>query len=257
MKNIPLLLLTFIVINVYGQGQEKENKDIVFNRIQIGVNFSPDLNYRTLKNNDGSTNSDQVIKLRNENETVKPGYTVGLNFIYNFNKNIGIETGIQYSNKGYQRKLQDFIYGDFIDPKYGFIGSSNPPENMPIQLTTIFNYYYIDIPLKINFIFGMRKIRIITSVGITANLFVKETYTSIFYYDDATTTRKTYNLSYYDYNSLNISPLISLGIDYKINKSMNLRLEPTFRYGILKIIDHPVTAYLWNTGLNISYYVGF
>jgi len=255
MKSIPLLLLTFIVINVYGQVQQTENQS-VFNRIQISVNFSPDLNYRTLKNNDGSLSSETLIKVRNENETVKPGYTVGLNFIYNFNKNIGIETGIQYSNKGYQTKMQDYIPGDIIDPKYGFIDSSNPPGNMPTQLRTIYNDYYIDIPLKVNFIFGKRKIRIITATGITANLFVKETFTRIFNYVDGTTSRKTYNLSYYDYKTLNISPFISVGIDYKINNRMNLRIEPTFRYGLLKIIEQPVTAYLWNAGLNISYCIG-
>jgi hypothetical protein len=31
-------------------------------------------------------------------------------------------------------------------------------------------------------------------------------------------------------------------------------MEPTFRYGLLKIIDQPVTAYLWSAGLNITCY---
>lgn len=46
------------------------------------------------------------------------------------------------------------------------------------------------------------------------------------------------------------------GIDYKINRRMNLRVEPTFRYGVLKTIDTPVTGYLYSGGLNISYYFG-
>lgn len=37
---------------------------------------------------------------------------------------------------------------------------------------------------------------------------------------------------------------------------MNLRIEPTFSYGLLKIIDAPVTGYLYSGGINIGYYFG-
>lgn len=49
--------------------------------------------------------------------------------------------------------------------------------------------------------------------------------------------------------------MISAGIDYRMNDRMNLRVEPTFRYGVMKITDAPITAYLFNAGLNIGYYV--
>jgi hypothetical protein len=48
--------------------------------------------------------------------------------------------------------------------------------------------------------------------------------------------------------------LISAGAEYKIKNKMYVRIEPTFRYGVLKIIDAPVTAYLWNAGLNMGFY---
>jgi hypothetical protein len=49
---------------------------------------------------------------------------------------------------------------------------------------------------------------------------------------------------------------MSVGIDYRINEKMNLRIEPTFRYGVLKIIDTPVTGYLYSGGINVVYYYG-
>ena len=67
-------------------------------------------------------------------------------------------------------------------------------------------------------------------------------------------TSKTSQTSTYNYNKINVSPTISLGVDYIINSMSNLRIEPTFRYGLLKTIDKPITEYLWNTGINISYY---
>jgi hypothetical protein len=35
---------------------------------------------------------------------------------------------------------------------------------------------------------------------------------------------------------------------------MNVRIEPTIKYGVLKIIDTPITAFLYSGGLNMSYY---
>ncbi len=50
--------------------------------------------------------------------------------------------------------------------------------------------------------------------------------------------------------------MVSVGVEYKINERMNLRVEPTFRYGLLTVIDFPVAGYLYSGGLNIGYYVG-
>lgn len=44
------------------------------------------------------------------------------------------------------------------------------------------------------------------------------------------------------------------GIDWQMCNKFNLRVEPTFRYGLLKIIDEPITAYLWSCGLSFTCY---
>ena len=241
MKNLTLLLLTMTAFSAYGQDKTKENPTVDFKRVQIGINVSPDICFRTLKNNDGSSTSDLVVKLNNENETIKVGYTTGLNVCFNIKKFVGIETCIQYSNKGYQTKFKDLIFGQ-------------PDPSAPNKAKFIYNFHCIDIPVKANFTIGKKKVRFFTSVGVTTNIFIKETQTSVLVYSDHT-TRKT-NPTSYDYKRVNISPTISVGIDYKINSRMNLRVEPTFRYGVLKIIDAPVTGYLYSGGLNISYYFG-
>jgi len=241
MKNLTLLLLTLTAFSSYGQDKTKDAPNADFKRVQIGINISPDICFRTLKNNDGSSTSDLVVKLNNENETIKVGYTAGLNVCFNIKKFVGLETGIQYSNKGYQTKFKDLIFGQ-------------PDPNAPNKAKLIYNFHCIDIPVKANFTIGKKKVRFFTSVGVTTNIFIKETSTSVLVYSDRT-DRKT-NPTNYDYNRVNISPTISAGIDYKINGRMNLRVEPTFRYGVLKFIDAPVTGYLYSGGLNISYYFG-
>ncbi len=241
MKNLTLFLLTLTAFSSYGQDKTKETPTADFKRVQIGINVSPDVCFRTLKNNDGSWSSDLVVDQRNKMETVKVGYTAGLNVCFNIKKFVGLETGIQYSNKGYQTKKQDLIFGQ-------------PDPSLPKQSKFVYDFHCIDIPVKANFTIGKKKVRFFTSVGVTTNIFIKETQTSFLIYSDRT-DKKT-SPTNFDYNKVNISPTVSVGIDYKINGRMNLRVEPTFRYGVLKIIDTPVTGYLYSGGLNISYYFG-
>lgn len=219
----------------------KETTNSEFKKVQIGINISLDNTFRKLKNNGGSSTVDDIIKIRNENETYKTGYTTGLNVCFNIKNNVGLETGIQLSNKGYQTKKEDLNFGQ-----------ANPKE--PNNIRFIYNYHYIDIPVKANFTIGKRKVRFHTSFGITTNIFIKETQKTVLVYSDHTDKKTTQ--TNFNYNKVNITPTISVGIDYKINSRMNLRVEPTFRYGILKITNDPLTEYLYSGGLNISYYFG-
>jgi len=242
MKRLTFLIATIFSLSVYGQDTLKSKPTKDFKRVLIGVNFSPDYCYRTLKNNDGSSSSTFVLESRNDREIAKFGYTAGLNVCYNFTNLIGIETGVQYSNKGYQTKMQDLIWGQ-------------PDPSLPTKAKFIYNDNYIDIPLKVNFTFGKKKFRFCASAGLTTNIFINETSTSVQEFSDGDQKKQTSKTSF-SYKRIDLSPTVSIGVDYKINNKMNLKVEPTFRYGVLKIIDSPVTGYLWNAGLNISYYFG-
>jgi hypothetical protein len=161
----------------------------------------------------------------------------------NLKRSFSIEAGIQYSNKGFRTKMM-------------ILNPLQPDPFSPNQAKIIHNFHCLDIPIKANFTTDEGKIRVFTSVGLTANFFIKETATSVLVFSDHT-DRKTRLTSESDsYNKLNISPTMSAGVDYRINEKMNLRIEPTFRYGVLKIIDMPVTGYLYSGGINVAYYYG-
>jgi hypothetical protein len=241
MKQLTILLLFLITTRLNAQEKINESSSSDYKRVQIGINLSPDICFRKLENNDGSSMSDVLINIFDESQIFKIGYTAGLNVCYNLKKNVSIETGLHYSNKGYQTKMQSLSFGT-IDP------------SIPNQSKFVYNFYYIDIPVKANFTIGKKKLRFFTSVGLTTNIFIKETVTSVLIYSNRT-DRKA-NPSAFNYNNLNLSPTVSIGIDYKINSKMNLRIEPTFRYGLLTIIDSPITGYLYSGGLNIAYCFG-
>ena len=231
-----LLILITICISLTAQGQ----KTGPVKKFLIGFNFSPDYSFRTLKNNDGSSSSDLIINSRNGYEVAKFGYTTGLSFILNFSQLIGLETGVQYSNKGYKTKTQDLVYFP-----------ANP--ELPIKATTNYPYNYIGIPMKARFSFGKNKLRFITGIGFMTNLLLHAGQTTKYQYSDGRTEKKTQTRTY-DFNEVDISSMISIGIDYNLNNKMHFTAEPTFRYGLTKTIDTPVSEKLWNAGINLGFY---
>jgi hypothetical protein len=249
MKKVATLLICFAITSLYGQ----KASTIVFNKYQIGANFSSDICYRTLANNNGESIIDDIIDWRNGYEIPKFGYTSGFTFVYNLNKNVGFEAGFQISNKGYQTETKDLIYGDQIDPITGDISNESSDLNAPTKAKQIYSDFYYEFPMKANFTIGRKKIRFIASVGVSVNRFITEKETSVYTYINGS-TKRTNNIVHVSYNRTNISPMISAGIDWKVTPKMNLKAEPTFRYGVLKIIDQPITGYLWNCGMNLCFY---
>lgn len=249
MKRFALLYICFLVINAFSQ----EVPSLGFNKVQLGVNFSSDVCSRTLYQNGGSS-SNGLINFRNEMEIPKFGYTTGLNFVYNLNKTIGFETGLQFSDKGYQTKTIDLPYAG--GSTAGVTSPGSIGTKAPTKAKYIYSDYYLEVPIKANFSFGKRKVQFIASAGIAVNFFIAETETTFYTYIDGSTKRID-NSSYFSYKIINFSPMVSLGIDWKITPKINLKAEPTVRCGIFKISDTPITVYLWSCGLNVGSYYSF
>lgn len=237
---LTLITLLFFAFS-YGQENIDETSTKEFHNIQIGFNFSPNISYRTLKNNDGSSISESILKNRNSREMIKFGYSAGVNVCFHIKKFVGIETGIQYDNMGYKTEKFDVFQ----------IGIERQPE----QVKIIYNYNYLTIPLKANFMVGKKNVRFFSSVGVNTHFLITDKQKAILYYADNQTEKQS-STSNNDFNKINVSPIVSLGIDYKINDRMNLRIAPSFSYGVIKTIDTPITEHLYNGGVNVQYLFG-
>ena len=242
MQHLTLLTFTLLAFVGFAQRTPNEVEAGTFKRFEIGISASPEICYRTLLNNDGSENSTSIINYRNENETVKLGYTAGLDLGYNFNERLGFQTGIQYANRGFSTKKID-IAGSLMDPVV--------PESFKYN----YNYHYLEIPAKVNFSFGENQIRLTTSAGLSSAFLIKQSRTYIGYYKD-TTTRQVF-ISNDAYNRFNLFATISAGLEMRFNPIMSIKVEPTFRYGLLKITDTPVSGHWYSGGVNVSYLVRF
>ena len=231
-----LLLFLTIIVSFKVQGQN--NKPI--QKILIGFNFSPDYNFRTLKNRNGESSADFTIKNRNDIETARFGYTTGINVGIFASQWVGFETGIQYSDKGYKTKNQDLVYFP-------------PSPSSPTKAHFIYAYQYIGIPFKAKFYFGKGNVRFLSSIGLMTNFLLNVKQTTIVEYSNGKTEKNTQSITS-SFKKVDISPIVSIGIDYKLNKKFHLLAEPTFRYGVIDTKSSPVKENLWNAGLNIGIY---
>ena len=226
---IFLLNITFTIL----AGNDQDND---FHRIQIGVNFSPDYCYRVL------IGDDYAISRRNEREEAQFGYTGGLVVNFNLNKVSGIESGVQYSNKGFSEKI--YVSVDGFDYSYEY------------YLRDIYRFHYIEVPLKARFVTGERKVRFLLSIGVITG-FLMRAATQYRYEKTGTWQNNSEN-----YNRLNFFLTGSIGIDYKVTPKSNIRIDPVFRYGLLNTVkskdvnNDPISEHLWSAGVNVSYLVG-
>lgn len=236
MKKIFLLITVFYSYNLYAQDGNNGS------RISVGFNFSPDYNFRTIKRYENTSGIDLAIECRNNLEVPKIGYTAGLNLAINLSQNVAFETGFQYSEKGFQTKKSDLMFDPPTDP-----------DNPPLLSTVKFHhfYQYFGVPLKVSLSFGEGDLRIISGIGVTTNFLLNAQDRTII--DRPNGKKKTIKKKgAHEYNMIDLSPIISLGIEYKLTNIINLRVEPTFRYGLIKINHSPIKENLWNAGVNFG-----
>jgi len=233
-------LLFSVSFFILSATQAQEDSTSALGPWQFGCSFSGDYGYRKLYDTNGNLGS--VVEGRNEQETPKYSYTTGVNALYNFNDQIALGFGVLYSNKGYKMEIDNLTF-------------SSGEQTEIVKLKTLYNMQYIDVPVNVNMSLGNKKIRFVGAAGIVANFFIGETDRTIIYFQD----RREYftNSPDYDFNKVNLTATVSAGISYQMNESTTLRLEPTFRYGLTKIMDAPISATLFSAGLNLSYFTSF
>ncbi|HXB41503.1 MAG TPA: hypothetical protein VNZ49_13260 [Bacteroidia bacterium] len=129
--------------------------------------------------------------------------------------------------KDFRQKIT--VYYDIADPRRGWTynGNSAPPSSGK----TIYTYNCLDVPLKLVCLVGKNRIRLTGSVG----MLLSGMYRPREYFtgkdSNGVPVSKTIIKSGYVTPML-FSPVISAGIDYRLNEYMFLKIEPIVRYSL-------------------------
>jgi len=232
-----LTLLTIVPFTTFCQNIEA----IETEKISIGLTFSPDYCYRTLK---PDASGILLAERRDTLEIPKFGCATGLNVALNINKRITLETGFLYSDKGEKTKTYSPVW---IAP------TGQPDPALPTKITSIYHYIFLDIPIKVNYYLLTQRVKFFLTAGISPNIFLTQRTTSIFDYTDGHSSTNT-SSGNTGFAKINLTFTVGLGLGYDLTKKMYLKAEPTYRRSITSIVNAPIKGYLYSVGLNTGLY---
>jgi hypothetical protein len=212
-----------------------------FRKFSAGIIVSPDLNGIHLSES-AVENPFGVPRGNMPYEKWNIGFTAGVNGVWNFHKNWGLEIGIQYAKRSYAHNYE-FIVGSRVDPM------------IPKRMESVTHYNMIDIPIRINYTLGNGKLKLLTSMGIVVNTTASITNTSNLIYINDSISRSEVNSTVSQ--RFNISALAGLGIHWQYNESNALRIEPNLRVALPVSTIYNDKQHFYTVGLHIGWYRSF
>jgi hypothetical protein len=231
-----LTLLTLIPLTLFCQNPATPKKV----EFSIGLTFSPDYCYRTLKTDGSIAIYKWAAESRDTFEIPKFGYTTGLNFAVKFNKRFSLETGLLFSDKGEKTKRLSDLH------------AIKPDSTMPTAVSFIYRYIYLDIPFKVNYYILTKRTKLYVMAGISPNILLTQQTASVIEFNDG---RKETNRSHESgYLLVDLTVIAGLGFSYDLSDKLSFRLEPTYRRSITPINDGGIRSYLYSIGLTTGLY---
>lgn len=215
-----------------------EGDSIKPSKIQLGILYSPEYAYRTLQ----ATPSDAEIKsVRNFNELPKLGYSTGIYFAYQRNKRWALEAEILFSDKGERTKKYDL--GNAVMAK--------SQSKVPFKTSFIYHYYYVDVPLKVNYYLSTGNVKFYLTGGVSFNSFLyQKTNVTVEMFDGS--VEKSSSIGHPQFEKLNFAALAGCGMNYDLTTKYRLKIEPVFKYAFTPIVNAPVKSYWHSAGINFG-----
>ena len=222
MKKLTYLILMLFPFGSFGQ----LNDTIKKSKIDIGYTFAPEYSYRFLKSN---LIDQWIVDNYDSLEFSKFGYALGINGVYNLKSNLTMSSGLLFSNKGDQTKK----------------------ELTPSLINYISNYYYLDIPIKVNYYFLTDKFRLYLSGGLSSNVFLKHTLITK-QEGSNEDLRLTDNSSI---SKINLVLNTGIGFDVNLSDKWYFKMECLYKQSITPIGNTPIKKYLYSISPNLGFYV--
>ncbi len=235
-------LLPLVLLSLTAQAQVKKTGNSGW---RIGLNAGAGVGYRTLYTNQSNFTTEAIKLSRDSREKPRVAISGSFRIARQFSKRFGFEAGVGYHQTGWQygSDLTELTFGDLIDPRRGFIYATD--TEVPVEASFIDIFHYIEVPLAFTVTLGRGKLRSVSAVGIAPSFLVTANAVADYIYADGRTERSRYE-PVGAYKTFNAVPFFSTGLAIAAGSRWELRLQPTVRYGLIDIIDAPLTAKIYS-----------
>jgi hypothetical protein len=217
----------------------------------FGVGFSPEFSYRNLVKTDFVPGIDEFVEESNRLSEQTFGYTAEAFFIQPFSRTMSFETGLSFSQDGYNSVISDLSYESLL--ALGLVNSDDPGFESTQEIETRNRFYSVGIPLRLAYVSDGKKIRITWAFGITPELLVHSSTTRTYRFESG--TEESFDNEFQSSPSdFNITASFSAGVELPIDRTSAFRIEPIIRYGALPTFDESTYEInLFSYGLSLKY----
>lgn len=238
MRFLKIIVFVFPVLFVCFEGYSQ--KIVNKGRFSIGVLFSPDYDYRYLQMENDELG---MVQLRNDLEIARLGFSTGVVTHYQFKKRLAFESGIRFFDKGFKYEMD---FKGLVDLD-GNLYTDDPA--IPGELKSEYHFYYLGIPVKLNYYFLRRKVNLFVSGGVSTDFFLSGKTKLVMKFEDRT-EKETSGMDE-DFNKVGFTGLAGFGLETNVLQKLQLRFEPAFRYSFTPVVDASTKGHLYSFGANI------
>lgn len=232
MKKIFIIVLISIShFMVKGQANDSLEKS----KRAISIYFTPEYSYRKLKT---ENDNDAVLNYRDSVEIPKFSYTAGINILFKLKNNFSLETGVLFSDKGQKtRKI--------------LLGNSLSQTELPIYSSITNHFYYLGLPLKVNYYLINRNFKLFITGGAIANLLINQKTTILLEYTEKQSEKSNSKFTN-GYEKLNVAMFVGLGIQQRLDKKTFFVFSPIFTRSLQSVSSEPIKSYFYSIGATFA-----
>jgi hypothetical protein len=206
----------------------------------IEINVKSGISYRSLITENEKFKS--IIDYLNKNEFPVLGYRADFQYNFVLNKKFELSTGIGFSSFGKRIEIEYSIFPDQFNSGYSFDTAILQNSYSTVRKD---NYYYLDLPLNIKYFIIKKEINFYINSGLIFNSYIKTRY------KDISNDLIEFNRENY-MNRFNLTYLIGLGIEFKVNEKIKLNTNFGFDSMIYSIDDSDIKEIPYLIGLNFG-----
>ena len=194
----------------------------------VGITYSPEYNFRFLQ---AESNATWIKNIADSMEAPKFGFSTGVNYSVKIGKKSTLSTGVLFTDNGEKTK-----------------------SNINLQTVNYTNhYYFISVPLRIDYTVYSKKVAIYTALGITNNFFINHRTVM---HEDGTKEAIEFN-NQKDLMFYNIGGIAGFGMNAKLSDTWFFKLEVLYKQSLTPVNNDPVKKWLYAVGPNFGLYYSF
>ncbi len=207
-------------------------------KVRYGLSFSFDQTDRNVVRTAGSGTHDQLYRTDGYS-SMRIGFAAGLDVRVPISTRAALFTGLRYADRGFRSRAYASSY---IHDSLGVV------EGTPVEITHGYHFQYLQVPFMFQYQFGLRRLRPTIAAGIELGYLLGVYRVN---YDEIPegNNQKERVEDIFNFQQLDLSPVLSIGLTHQTTDRIWLRLELLGRYGVLPVTRPPERGYLYNASI--------